>query len=518
MVKEAGQAGDDDYRILRLKLRGRRIDDGRIVSQALRRVRNVLAKNGVRLQNGNTRKRTAKMRGTVVSGGYKPTMQRCAVRLSFSSNKVSGQWAAHGKYIARESARAAGDHGDREQGFTADGKILIADSLGRWQNAGDPRMFKLILSPEFGQDMESMEQFTKDFMMRLEKDLGVPLEWVAVDHYNTDHPHVHVALRGVDREGQELLIRPDYIKTTLRLRGQEAATQQLGVRTARQQDAAFEREVKQRRLTSLDRALQKRALETPDGNRIINFNDKMPKNENAKKMRLYQIRRLVVLEKMGLANPVGHMQWALVGDMEATLRKMQETGDILKTMYSVRDIASDPRMPINKVQRLESGQSIEGRLIATGEDETTSKQYLLLESLDGFVHYIYQTPAMQKARKEGSLKRGDYLSVEAKILDRQGKRVNAIVMRNHGSSHKLLTNEQLLTKQVLRTIQKHQALPESRPMIGWLGEYQQALKHRTAELLRAGIIRPGVGDGYVIATTPSRQAQGMQQKKRGLAR
>jgi len=509
MVKEAGQAGNDDYRILRLTLRGRRVsDDGRIVSQTLRRVRNILAKNGVRLQNGNKRKRTANMRGAIVSGGYKPTMQRCAVRLSFSSNKVPGQWAAHGKYIARESARAKGD---REQGFTTTGRILVADTLGRWQSAGDPRMFKLILSPEFGQDMESMEQFTRDFMAKLEKDLGVPLEWVAVDHYNTDHPHVHIALRGVDREGQELLIRPDYIKTTLRLRGQEAATQQLGVRTERQQDAAFEREVKQRRLTSLDKALQKKALGTPDG--IVDFSGKMPKNENAKKIRLYQIRRLVTLEKMGLANPVGHMQWALAGDMEATLRKMQETGDILKTMYSARDIASDPRMPVNKIQRLEPGQSIEGRLIATGEDEATSKQYLLLESIDGFVHHIYQTSAMQKARKEGSLKRGDYLSVEARILDQQGRRVNAIVMRNYGSSHKLLTDEKLLTKQILHTIQKHRALPESRPMIGWLGEYQRALKHQTAELLRTGMIRPA-GIGYEIVASP----QLTQQKNLGRGR
>jgi len=221
----------------------------------------------------------------------------------------------------------------------------------------------------------------------------------------------------------------------------------------------------------------------------------------------------VTLEKRGLANPVGHMQWALAGDMEAILRKMQETGDILKTMYSARDIASDPRMPVNKIQRLEPGQSIEGRLIATGEDEATSKQYLLLESIDGFVHHIYQTSAMQKARKEGSLKRGDYLSVEARILDQQGRRVNAIVMRNYGSSHKLLTDEKLLTKQILHTIQKHRALPESRPMIGWLGEYQRALKHQTAELLRTGMIRPA-GIGYEIVAS----SQLTQQKNLGRGR
>ena len=31
----------------------------------------------------------------------------------------------------------------------------------------------------------------------MESDLGTRLEWVATAHYNTEHPHVHVALRGI---------------------------------------------------------------------------------------------------------------------------------------------------------------------------------------------------------------------------------------------------------------------------------------------------------------------------------
>jgi type IV secretory pathway VirD2 relaxase len=504
---------DDGHRILRLSLRGgRKIDDGRILSQAMRRLRNAIAKNGTR----TSRRAAAKMRGARMSGGYKPSMQRCAVRMSFSANKAAGQWAAHGRYIAREGANSGRE---REQGFTASGSVNVGKTLDGWQANGDPRMFKLILSPEFGSEM-AMQQFTRDFMAKLEQDMGVPLEWVAVDHYNTDHPHVHVALRGMDKDGNELLIRPDYVKTTLRHRAQEVATEQLGHRTERQQHMAFDREVSQRRFTSLDKMLQKKAAHTHDGNSYVNFNDKLPKSEAAKKMRLFQIRRMVALEKMGLATPTGHMQWALSGELENTLRKMQESGDILKTMYSARDIASDPRMPVRKLAVLQPGQSIEGRLIATGQEENTGKPYLLVESLDGIVHHLYQTQAMQKARGEGALKRGDYLTVESKEFDKNGKKTAALVMRNHGSSHKLLADKKHLAGQILRAVRQHKALPEHRPMIGWLGEYQKALKDQAAELLRDGVIRPGAGGGYEVA--PARQPQQprlqMQEKKRGLTR
>ena len=488
----ASEKDSDGYRITRLTLRGRKSDDGRVVSQTMRRVRNTLSKNGA--TRAGSKRATSGMRGASVSGGYKPTMQRCAVRMSFSANKVNGQWAAHGKYIAREGAKS---EQERESGFTAAGTVNAAQTLDKWQSSGDPRMFKCILSPEFGQDMESMEQFTKDFMAKLEKDMGVPLEWVAVDHYNTDHPHVHVALRGVDRDGQELLIRPEYVKTTLRHRAQEAATEQLGIRTERQQHEAFDREVKQRRFTSLDKMLHKKSVQTPDGNSFVNFNDELPKRNIAKKMRLFQIRRLVALEKMGLATPIGHMQWALSGEMEKTLRQIQESGDILKSLHGARDIQSDPRMPMKKTDGLQAGQMIEGRLIATGQDDATARAFVLLESTDGIVHHLYQSQAMQKARGEGALKRGDFVTIEGKTFKNGGKQFAAMVVKNHGNGQKLLTDKRHLTAQIMRSIQKQKALPENRPLIGWLAEYQLAIKNQAAELLRTGVIRPGV-NGYEI--------------------
>jgi len=120
------------------------------------------------------------------------------VRVTYAKNGTRGQWRAHGRYIARESASQGRT---TEVGFNATERgIDIAARLHQWQCAGDERMWKLIVSPEFGNRMDLM-QLTRDLMQRMEQDLGTRLEWVAASHFNTDNPHVHIALRGVREDG-----------------------------------------------------------------------------------------------------------------------------------------------------------------------------------------------------------------------------------------------------------------------------------------------------------------------------
>ena len=120
--------------------------------------------------------------------------QRCAVRVVYTKNTVTGQWRAHGRYVARESATQ--ESNPKAVGFDSLGESIdIAARLESWQKAGDERFWKLIISPEFG-DRADLKRLTRDLVSRMEKDLGMPLEWVAAAHYNTEHPHVHMALRG----------------------------------------------------------------------------------------------------------------------------------------------------------------------------------------------------------------------------------------------------------------------------------------------------------------------------------
>jgi len=137
-----------------------------------------------------------------------------------------------------------------------------AKDLNAWQSAGDPRLFKLIVSPEFGERLD-LRQHTRQLLARMEKDLGTRLEWLAVAHFNTGHPHVHIALRGRTEAGSLRLSR-DYIKSGVRRHAEDLCTAQLGFRTEMDALEAERREVDQPRLTSLDRRIS-RALTAGDG-------------------------------------------------------------------------------------------------------------------------------------------------------------------------------------------------------------------------------------------------------------
>ncbi|HEV8590977.1 MAG TPA: hypothetical protein VGQ55_02665, partial [Pyrinomonadaceae bacterium] len=109
--------------------------------------------------------------------------QRCAIRVTYSANKTSGQWKAHGRYIARESATHEQSRGREGFGPAGDG-IGIDSTLHQWQTAGDKRLFKVIISPEFG-DRLDLKKFTRNLMAEMQRDLGTRLEWVAAEHHNT---------------------------------------------------------------------------------------------------------------------------------------------------------------------------------------------------------------------------------------------------------------------------------------------------------------------------------------------
>src|ERR1700694_1046539 len=126
-------------------------------------------------------KRRHETRSRYVDGGTarapRTFNQRVAVRVSYSANKNPGQWKAHGRYVDRESATQGGR--PAEAGFNATDQTLgIATTRDNWQSAGDERLFKIIVSPEFA-DRLNLRQHARDLMQRMERGLGTRLEWVA---------------------------------------------------------------------------------------------------------------------------------------------------------------------------------------------------------------------------------------------------------------------------------------------------------------------------------------------------
>ncbi len=397
-------------------------------------------------------------------------LQRVAVRATYAKPKAPGQWAAHGKYLERESANGSPGFGP------GDDEVPLSETLGQWQEAGDPRLWKLIVSPENpGIDLR---EFTREYMKQMEADFGVPIQWVAQDHHNTDQPHVHIALRGVDAEGRELRIDPEYIKKGMRLRAQQEATRRLGLRTERDVLMAAERDVGKSRYTDLDRRLklkaeksgiqQRRGGNTPEEGDVWRVVDYSAGASSA--MDLSLIKRLAHLETMGLADRVGERMWALAPHMESALRQRQKADDRLKMMFEHREVASDPRMPVRAIDR-SNREPIRGRLIATGADDATGNPYMLVESPAGEVLYFMQNDRISEARNKG-LPIGSFVEIGEGHFN----------VRVLGDAKSLAADPAFMRDEARRYVEQRGELPAKAVYGGWVGNYQAAL-HAAAKSL-----------------------------------
>jgi type IV secretory pathway VirD2 relaxase len=131
----------------------------------------------------------------------------------------------------------------------ADGRALI--ERGR----EDHHQFRLIVAPEDSVEMDDLRGFTRDLMRQIERDLGTQLDWIAVDHHNTGHPHTHIIVRGVLDDGRILNIAGDYIAHGIRHRASELVTLELGPQTELDVARKLATEVDAEQLTRLDRML-----------------------------------------------------------------------------------------------------------------------------------------------------------------------------------------------------------------------------------------------------------------------
>jgi type IV secretory pathway VirD2 relaxase len=394
--------------------------------------------------------------------------QRVAVRVSYSANKNLGQWKAHGRYVARESATQGGRAA--EAGFNATEQNLgIATTLDNWQSAGDERLFKIIVSPEFA-DRLNLQQHARDLMRRMERDLGTQLEWVAAVHHNTEHPHVHIAVRGVDDEGRPLRLPREYIRAGLRGRAEEIATESLGYRTPAHAQEAQRREMVQNRYTSLDRVLQR----ANDGSSshfevTANPNDEAL-SESAQLLQKHVAARLMHLQTMGLAQLVSGHEWRVQVDFEKVLRTLQQSGDRQKMLAAHGALVSDKRLPL-QVTTLRQLQSVAGRVLLHTEDEQTGKRYMLVEGTDGKVHLIYHTEAIEEARRQGKLRVDNFIRIEKRFAIKKP----VLHVDDMGNAIALLQNSSYFLKEAELLLRK--GIQDVQPVWGgWLGQYQAKLQ------------------------------------------
>jgi len=250
--------------------------------------------------------------------------------------------------------------------------------------ADDRHHFRFIVSPEDAADLADLKGFSRDLMGQMEKDLGTPLDWVGVDHWNTDNPHVHIILRGRMEDGHDLVISPDYIKEGMRARAADLVTLELGTRTDLDIRHDLERQVEAERWTRLDRQLLR------DG-RATGVIDMAPApDRQPDEYQPLKVGRLRKLEILGLAAEVGPGQWVIDDKAEATLRELGERGDIIKRMHRALTERGIHRGSASYVLAAESLDTpIIGKLVDRGlDDELKGTAYAVVDGVDGRTHHI----------------------------------------------------------------------------------------------------------------------------------
>lgn len=306
------------------------------------------------------------------------------VIVKFSIPKLSGKGIAaaraHMRYVQRDGVTREGAPGRLYGAQTdkADGRAFI----DRAEVGDDPRQFRFIVSPEDGAEYEDLKPLTRRLMARMERDLDTKLDWVAVDHHNTGHPHTHIIVRGRDDQGRELIIAKTYLTQGLRERAAELVSLDLGPRTDRAIEDRLRGEVNQERLTGLDRGL----LRDIDRDGLIS-----PRHVDPL---LHSVRagRLQTLARLGLAQEEAPTRWRLADGLEDTLRRMGERGDIQKTLYRVLSAGGVERAASDQViyqPTAPDARLLVGRLVARGlSDELKDRHYLVVDGTDGRAHYV----------------------------------------------------------------------------------------------------------------------------------
>lgn len=290
-----------------------------------------------------------------------------------------GSLASHLSYLQRDGVTRDGERGKL---FGSEPQEI--DPLDFAKRCEDDRHhFRFIVAPEDALEMADLRSFTKELIGQMEKDLGTRLDWAAVDHWNTEHPHIHVIVRGVSEDGQNLVISRDYIREGMRARARELITRELGPRSEIDIRRSLERQVEAERWTDIDRDLA-RSVER-DG--LIDTAPEPGSQPDAS--HALRMGRLRKLERLDLAREIGPGQWTLSGDAEQQLRALGNRGDIIKRMHDTMVKRGLDRGSGSYSIDPAPGRQVIGKLIDRGlHDELSGSAYAIVDGIDGRTHHL----------------------------------------------------------------------------------------------------------------------------------
>jgi type IV secretory pathway VirD2 relaxase len=290
--------------------------------------------------------------------------------------------AAHLRYLQREGVTLDGNRG---HAYSATDDQADAKAFGE-RGREDRHQFRFIVAAEDGVALGDLKPFTRELMEQMEKYLDTALDWVAVDHYNTGHPHTHVVVRGVTDEGKILYIAGNYISHGIRARASDLVTRDLGRQSELEVQQKLTLEVGQERFTRLDRTLLN---EAQDGR--VDLRISPHQSYLARANRHLLISRLETLEKLELARPEEPGVWLLSPRLQPILTRMGEREDIYTLMRDALGPETVHRGAFTyRVHGEIPSSPVTGHVLGKGlaGDGMGDKAYLVIDGVDAYVHYV----------------------------------------------------------------------------------------------------------------------------------
>jgi type IV secretory pathway VirD2 relaxase len=298
---------------------------------------------------------------------------------------------AHLRYLERDGVTRDGERGKAYSAFEneADGKAFV--ERGR----EDRHQFRFIVAPEDATEMADVRGFTRDLMRQIELDLATRLDWIAVDHHNTGHPHTHIIVRGVLDDGRILNIAGDYIAHGIRHRASELVTRELGHQSEIELQTKVQNEVEAERVTRLDKMLLSEQREQG----VVDLRPGEGATFLVRENRNLMIGRVRHLERYGVATELEPGRWTLSDRAEQVLKELDHRNEVINSVHRAltkNGLAEERGISQFALHGEGSGEKIVGQVLAKGlaGDEMGERVYLVVDGIDGRVHHMeFKDPA-----------------------------------------------------------------------------------------------------------------------------
>lgn len=431
-----------------------------------------LARLVSRSSNGSVvRSRSSEVRAAKASSLFQ---RRCIVNVRFANGRTPGGWKAHGKYVERDSAKGevhakddpgfakhdAGDRSDPADRLGLAKTQSLASLADSWQNAGDKRIFKIILSPEDGE--ANLAETAGQIISHIEEHLGTSVTWGGVVHRNTDHPHAHLIVRGRVRTDDAFKLPPEMIRNGLRQAAQASITRQLGPRTIEDIRRQRREELSVNRVTPLDRQIIQRGRPSQEDTTYLRVGKTVTASEQS---------RLGYLMAAGLAKADPREGWLIRANTIPQLRQMKDLQDRARILFRSGVAISDPHAPM---EYSSSAKRLVGRVLLNSEDERTGALQTVFETTEGKIEILNHDSTLRAAWGRGDLEPGNVVTIDT--LRSDPSKLYAVSV---GRDIEILKDSASLDSLVRRM--RTMGLTTIEGDKGWLGELSSAIRQRAIE-------------------------------------